>query len=262
MGQWPAGKTVLLKLSRPTFAALLYASYVSRTSDTMAPRCSATPANLLTFLSKPFFVYSVTCLSAIAAALPLSTNAKARSGIGALKPTPASVAFNSAFTTACLVLSSSVKRRPYRSRRRPPTPRSNSAAKVFVCSSGLPGSTKPVGCNCTRSMSTSRAPASRARRTPSPVVCGPSVVGKPSRSGRCFNNKLSASSMSRPKPPEAITAEVASSTNSVPLEATRKRQPAPPRSRPAARASTRSLSCCGLSDAHAVSNFPAADVTA
>mmetsp|Transcript_8320 Transcript_8320/g.17006 ORF Transcript_8320/g.17006 Transcript_8320/m.17006 type:complete len:214 (+) Transcript_8320:935-1576(+) len=196
----------------------------------------------------------------MAAALPLSTSQKLRGGIGGNKSRPSSVARSSPLTTACRVSSSSVKRRPSRSKIKPPTPRNNSAASVFVRSSGLFGSTKPVGCNCTRSKSTSRAPMSRAILTPSPVVCGPSVVGKPSRSGRLARSKLSGSVTSCPKPPDVMTTLVASNTLSEPLTTAVALQPAPPRSNAVHFVFRRSLNCWGLSAASFMSNWPAEKV--
>mmetsp|Transcript_33934 Transcript_33934/g.97715 ORF Transcript_33934/g.97715 Transcript_33934/m.97715 type:complete len:270 (+) Transcript_33934:896-1705(+) len=110
-------------------------------------------------------------------------------------------------------------------------------------------------------MSTSRAPKSLAIFTPSPVVCGPNVVGKPSRSGRFCSRRLSASLASCPKPPEAMIAEYASKSVSVPLTIAFARQPAPPCSRPVHFDFRRRRKCPGLSEAHLVSSCPAANVT-
>mmetsp|Transcript_5212 Transcript_5212/g.14737 ORF Transcript_5212/g.14737 Transcript_5212/m.14737 type:complete len:245 (+) Transcript_5212:824-1558(+) len=60
-------------------------------------------------------------------------------------------------------------------------------------------------------MSINFAPTSRAIFKPSPVVWRPRVAGKVARSGRYFSNKLSDSSLSRPKPPEAMRTDGACS---------------------------------------------------
>mmetsp|Transcript_24375 Transcript_24375/g.68460 ORF Transcript_24375/g.68460 Transcript_24375/m.68460 type:complete len:265 (+) Transcript_24375:892-1686(+) len=173
---------------------------------------------------------------------------------------PSSAARSWSLTTAWRVPSSSVKRRPLRSSRRPPTPRRSSAANVFVWSAGLAGLTKPVGWICTRSMSTSRAPTPRAILSPSPVVCGPSVVGKSARSGRLLSSRLSASWRSWPKPPDAMTAEVAFTRMWEPFTKTVACQPALPCARPVHLAFVRMRSWRGCLFARSFSSWPAAKV--
>ena len=104
--------------------------------------------------------------------------------------------------------SSLTKRVPLGVSSTPPTPRIISPQSTLVDASRSFGSTKPVGWICTRSMSTVDAPMPIASFIPSPVAHSPLVVGKCSRSGRCF---ASSDELLRSlaKPPVARTVSAA-----------------------------------------------------
>mmetsp|Transcript_25375 Transcript_25375/g.73117 ORF Transcript_25375/g.73117 Transcript_25375/m.73117 type:complete len:494 (+) Transcript_25375:583-2064(+) len=117
---------------------------------------------------------------------------------------------SSASTTLSRGRSSSTNLRPSGESSTPPTPRIISPQRTFAGAARSAGSRKPVGCTCTRSMSTVPAPIAIAIFMPSPVAHGPFVVGKRSKSGRCFSSS-DVSLRSFAKPPVARTVSVASS---------------------------------------------------